>query len=388
MDDVQIILLASDAAKEQWRVSCHMMWQDIFDDSDAYMDYYESCKWPVNRVFLLTEGDRLCSMLHLNPYRIRQENMEQELHYIVGVSTEPGVRGRGYMGLLLREAFGYLRGRGEAWTYLMPAAEAIYQPFGFRSVSRAQSIETCFCRRESAGKEKSAGQCDGRRHGNALPSERVYSFGECPDTKKKELTHFAERCLSKRFKIFAVRNDSYWEEISRELEACGGELLILECGGEIIGYTEYMYDLDEEIPVEIAETVLEDGKREQGYAMLGEYLLEHCGQEKLRVLFTESAFLPEQVCRNGSSRCQIMARILNFEQTARSLKRPKDWPERVCCHIADPVMEENHGVWELCFSGEETTVRRVEENPAFCLEIGEFAELFFGQKPLYINDMV
>lgn len=378
MKEQKIRLLETDDSKKRWRVSCHEMWQDIFGDSDAYLDYYMRYKWPVNMVFLLTEGDLPCSMLQLNPYRVCQDGGEQELHYIVGVSTREELRGRGYMGLLMRRALRYLHDRGEAWTYLMPAEEAIYKPFDFRPVSFARGMEDVFGL-GGAGRQKPAG--------------RIYPYGGCPAGKRRELADFAGRRLAEQFSIYTVHDEIYFREVSAELQACGGELLILEQEGEIIGYTAFMYE--EPGLAEMAETVLADGKRRQAYCMLREYLPGYCGRNRLRTVFSESAFLfrpsGETAVPGGrllEEKCQIMARILIFEEAARRFRRPEGWPELICCQITDTILEDNNGVWELRFGEGETQVRRTRENPSVSLDIGGFASLFFAQHPLYINDMV
>lgn len=396
MEEEEIVLVETVLYKERWRVSCHQMWQDIFGDSDEYMDYYECFKWPVNQVFLLRRKDKLCAMLHLNPYRICQGKEEHRLHYIVGVSTREEMRGKGYMGMLIKETFRYLYGRDEAWTYLMPAAQAIYEPYQFCPVSWIDPVEAYLCRedfQDQAAKVNLQEKYDA--DGKAVSMEGVCSYEGCSREEKKELVEFSHRCLSRRFRVYAVHDEEYFQEISQEMKACGGELLVVKSGGAIIGYTEYMYDEENQIPVEIAETVFAEGKRELGYGMIKEYLLKHFVREKLRVLFTESAFLPDGLLagegpgrRKHTRKCQLMARILVFPKAARSFKRPEGWPEHIYCQITDPFLEENNGVWELCFGEKDTAVRRTQEEPDTCMDIREFTALYFKQSPFYINDLV
>lgn len=405
MRKAETLLLDSEELKNQWKVSCHEMWQDIFGDSDAYMDYYERYKWHRNFVFLLAKADILCSMLHLNPYQIREGELDRELHYIVGVCTREEMRGRGYMRTLLQEMFRYLYQKGEPWTYLMPAAQAIYEPYDFCPVSWVQPREVRFYREERTIQEKEGygggwTDCMESRGGTR---ERVLSYEECSRTERRALENFAEHCLSKYYCVYAVHHESYFAEIAAELRACGGGLIVLEEEGEIIGYAEYMYDEGEEIPVEVAEIVFADGKREVGFRMFGEYLLGVCGEEVLRVLFTESAFLPKSFWEKGldggdgqsvrglmgyPKKCQIMARVLDFRQAAQTLKRPEGWAEHVCCQISDSFLEENNGCWELCFRDGGNVVRRTQNTPVVCMDMREFTKLFFRQRPLYINDMV
>ena len=71
-------------------------------------------------------------MVHLNPCRVSWQGEELTLSYIVAVATEEAYRGQGIMGKLLGMALEEMDRRGEPFTFLMPAAEAIYTPYGFR----------------------------------------------------------------------------------------------------------------------------------------------------------------------------------------------------------------------------------------------------------------
>lgn len=399
-NNIQIKRLDSPDQKEKYRVSCHTMWQDIFGDSDAYMEYYMEWKWEENQVLILEEEEKgeLYSMLHMNPYSILQGGRRHRLHYIVGVSTKEEQRGKGYMGMLLREMFRYLYERGEEWTYLMPAAEAIYLPYGFRSVYDPEVVEICFDQEEEENGRRCPG--GGLREKGELPETcqgaRVYSFSECSREKREELAAFAQDCLAGKFRVYAVHDEAYFQEIAREMRACGGELLVLESDGRLIGYGAYMYEEGEEYPVEFAETVLAEGREEEGLYLLKEYLLQQCLEKELKlpVRFTESAFLPERL-RQGCSAgqkdrrtCRIMARIISFERAAKSLSKPKGWADKVVCQIRDPMILENDDIWEICFDKNETKVVRTQKIPDYSLSIEAFAELMFRQYSFYINDLV
>ena len=73
-------------------------------------------------------------MLHLNPYTLMVNGKEEPSHYIVAVATEEACRKRGYMAALLKTALQDMYQAGEPFTFLMPAAEAIYLPHGFSTV--------------------------------------------------------------------------------------------------------------------------------------------------------------------------------------------------------------------------------------------------------------
>ena len=78
-------------------------------------------------------------MLHLNPYELMVNGSKKDVDYIVAVATREPYRKRGYMGKLLRKALRDMYVSGRSFTFLMPASEAIYTPFDFRTVDEQDS---------------------------------------------------------------------------------------------------------------------------------------------------------------------------------------------------------------------------------------------------------
>ena len=51
------------------------LWEEIFpEDTKAFLDYYYYIKAAKNQIYVVEEDGRICSMLQLNPYRIRLED--------------------------------------------------------------------------------------------------------------------------------------------------------------------------------------------------------------------------------------------------------------------------------------------------------------------------
>ena len=78
------------------------------------------------------DEDGIHAMIHLNPFRLSVNGSVRTLHYIVAVSTQKAYRHRGLMRRLLAAAEKRMEADGEKLTFLMPASEQIYHPFGYR----------------------------------------------------------------------------------------------------------------------------------------------------------------------------------------------------------------------------------------------------------------
>lgn len=111
------------------------LWEDIFtEDTSEFLDYYYSVKAKNNEIYVIEDDGEIVSMLHLNPFNMRIGNTIYQTHYIVAVATDERYRKRGLMRQLLEHAMKVMTDRGEPFTFLMPAAEAIYKPFGFEFI--------------------------------------------------------------------------------------------------------------------------------------------------------------------------------------------------------------------------------------------------------------
>ena len=111
------------------------LWEEVFtEDTSAFLDYYYYIKTKDNQIYVVEEDGQICSMLQLNPYLLKIEESERPSAYIIAVATKEEYRGRGFMGNLLRQALNDMYTAKVPFTFLMPAAEAIYTPYDFRFI--------------------------------------------------------------------------------------------------------------------------------------------------------------------------------------------------------------------------------------------------------------
>ena len=53
------------------------LWEEVFtEDTQAFLDYYYYIKTKDNQIYVVEEDGQICSMLQLNPYRIKVEESE------------------------------------------------------------------------------------------------------------------------------------------------------------------------------------------------------------------------------------------------------------------------------------------------------------------------
>ena len=186
------------------------LWKACFpEDTDRYLDYYYQEKAKDNRILAKKEDGKIITMLHRNPYKIHMRDKLWEADYIVAVATEENHRGRGHMREVLTKALRDMNLEGRPFTFLMPAAEAIYLPFDFRFVWKKPRLLLKRQAEETLEKVPVSGEADWEKAGQ-----------------------FMEKWLAERSQIYTFRDTAYVRRLLRELESEDGELYFLKGEGE------------------------------------------------------------------------------------------------------------------------------------------------------------
>lgn len=186
------------------------LWKACFpEDTDRYLDYYYQEKAKDNRILAKKEDGKIITMLHRNPYKIHMRDKLWEADYIVAVATEENHRSRGHMREVLTKALRDMNLEGRPFTFLMPAAEAIYLPFDFRFVWKKPRLVLKRQAEETLEKVPVSREADWEKAGQ-----------------------FMEKWLAERSQIYTFRDTAYVRRLLRELESEDGELYFLKGEGE------------------------------------------------------------------------------------------------------------------------------------------------------------
>lgn len=212
------------------------LYETVFDeDEKAFVDYYYTWKTRDNVICVAEDENGIHAMLHLNPFQVSIYGEVRRLHYIVAVATEENYRHQGLMRRLLELAMREMSEAGEAFTFLMPADEAIYLPFGFRfagwqrrgilTASRETEDRCCGLQKEN-GNPNGNGWAD---HGSESVCRAVR-----PE-EYQELADMVNSVLSEQNDIFIHRDISYYERLEAEQRSQNGHVMVILTGGRITG---------------------------------------------------------------------------------------------------------------------------------------------------------
>lgn len=316
------------------------LWEEIFtEDTKEFLDYYYTRKTADNEIYAIEEEGAIRSMLQLNPYKLRINQRCFPTNYIIAVATEERYRRRGWMGMLLKHAMREMYERKEPFTFLMPAAEAIYYPYDFRFVYRQRQCEV-------VGKEKQEG----------APELLFAKESDCA-----KLAEFANNYLKEK-QVVAVRDKNYYLTLLAEQESEYGGIVIAKREGYIVGI--YCYAKGEKYEIREPLFFCEDDFLHAVYQLTGDEI------EPVKCNAYES----------GEEMPMIMARILHLETFLKSfsLREKIDF----YMEVADEILERNNQLFHVVGNPADgvTFVERCKEKEHSCglIRIGELTSRLFG----------
>ena len=211
------------------KLACRELWEEVFtEDSREFLDYYDKWKYEENECYGIYHGDKLVSMLQMNPYGMEiqpsksGQSKRVESRYIIAVATRKEYRHRGLMRKLLKKSLSDMQIQRIPFVFLMPAAEAIYRPFEFRYFY-----------------EMNTGTLETKNGQRALETGRKPEVRQAEASDIVKLVDFAEKIQRELFDCYIRRDCFYYERLLEELKSEDGALLVLTEGERIVAAVPY-----------------------------------------------------------------------------------------------------------------------------------------------------
>ncbi len=330
------------------------LWERIFtEDSISFLDYYYQFKCKDNLVYLIEKDNRAAAMLQCNPYLMKVNGMEVVADYIVGVATDKDYRHQGLMAALIKNALNDMAGQGKAFTFLMPAAEAIYTPFGFRFVySQLVYKET-----KDSDKRLSdvAINQEGSKENSKENSEKINTSEETkavivPVTEVDidKLLRVLNKHLEKNYDVFTVRTKEYIEDLIRLYESDGGRVCCVLKNDKFEAlFSWWLTDSG----AEITELICFDDDKT--------WIVENI-KRYFRSNYSADSFLFRgEVPENCGHESRIMLRIADVKSMLKLIRTDKAL--RIKLRIEDRLIYKNNGAF-LWYVDEKHSYVKVLEN--------------------------
>lgn len=365
------------AAKAVENQRARKLYEEIFDeDSLAFVDYYFRVKAAENEIFVMeNEKQEILATLHLNPYKMMFCGEKAKTNYIVAVATRADCRHQGMMRSLLQASLQEMYRREETFTWLMPAAEAIYRPFGFRFIYEKNKMTVTADVLQRAETDE-----NWQIHSDQEVSGDIF----CEEAKKEDLAElacFAEKQLSKLAEVYTVHDIAYFEQRMQEVGCEGGRLVLIRNENRICGYF-----LALKKDREAWEIVVEDAVQKKAFPAV----LHWFGASEEKCTFTAFPQIWEQYAQSGNVPA-IMGRLVHLERfvCCLKIKKEQEWKIR----LTDSLIPENNGYFIIKTGIEGGSLIRVEnlsekEKKMFCsMDIGQLTEELF-RLPVFLNEVV
>lgn len=341
------------------------LWEEVFpEDTKEFLDYYYYIKTRDNQIYVVEEDGGICSMLQLNPYRVRIGEKEFPSDYIIAVATRKPYRSRGFMGALLRTSLEDMYRRKLPFTFLMPAAEAIYRPYDFRYIY-SQDTGEIPREKDSPGQDPERDAAGTARH-TVSSDAGLWEAGELSDFFRE---HFASR-----WQVCTVRDPDYYQTMILEQASQRGGVRLIRQDRELKG----VYAYTAESGLEIREPLYLEGCKDEFCRSVQELagMAAPDGQEAI----------PVYACPSESASGKkplIMARIVYLPALLEAMETEENETLECSFAVIDPLLQQNSRVWKLASRRGETQIRICEtEDSEGVMPIADLTEVLFGRAGL------
>ncbi len=354
--------------KQEEHGKTRKLWEEVFpEDTKAFLDYYYYIKARDNQIFVIEEDGEIRSMLHLNPYQVRIENRFFPTAYIVAVATQKPYRSRGYMGRLLHASLREMYERKMPFTFLMPAAEAIYTPYDFRFVydQPVGSVKTGG--RASRREQELTGEIRAAEIRTDAAKKEKAEDSDAGIWDAEELAAFYNEHFDPIWQVTAVKDRAYYQTMILEQQSERGGVRILRNAGQMTGF--YAYAAEDGL--EVREPLYLEGAGEEFVHSVEKLASDAVETVKIYGCPAELA---------SGKKPLIMARIVCLPAFLCAVQVPEDVTLECSFAVIDPIIHQNSRIWKITGRAGETQLRiREYEDSEGVIPIADLTEYLFGR---------
>ncbi|MCR8746549.1 GNAT family N-acetyltransferase [Romboutsia lituseburensis] len=355
-------------AKEDELNDIKNIWNYCFNDGENFVDYYFKNKYKRHNTIVVEDEGEVVSSLQLNQYKINLNNKIYNTSYVVGVSTLPQVRGRGYMKNIMKFMLKELYKRNQLVSILMPIDYRLYRKYGY---------EHCYDQIEYNINIEDLGnyKINGR-----LYKANQFNINELVDISRKFL---------KDINGNVERDEKFYLNLLNEIKSENGHIYIHENNGSE-GYIIYFLDGETMFVREIYYKNMDSLK-----SML-KFIYNHNTQcKKVKI----SAPINDKIkfVLDNPRTCEIkvkpfmMGRIINLKDYLESLTIKNNVEGSLNILVKDNYIEQNNGVFKIQIKNNRLFVEKVNEKYNVAFNINTLTQLAFSyidiDESILLNDL-
>ena len=334
------------------------IWNYCFNDGPKFTEYYFNNKYKNYNTIIVEEEANIVSSLQLNQYKIQLNGKDYDTSYIVGVSTMPEARGRGYMKHIMDFTLNEMYRKNQLVSILMPIDYRLYRKYGY---------EHCYDQIEyEINIEDLAGF---KSYGSLIKSNLDY-INEMINIEKS----FLENLNGK-----VVRDENYYENLFKEVESEDGHIYIHK-NEEYDGYIIYFINGDN---IFVREIYYKNINALKGMLR---FIYNHNTQcktvnitspidDKIRFILSNPRTVTIKI------KPFMMGRVINFKKYLESLDVKNNGKLSLIISVKDDYIKDNNKIFKITLENNRLTVE--EGNFEYDVEfnINTISQLAFS----YIN---
>ena len=342
-------------AREDEIDSIKEIWNYCFNDEDTFVDYYFNHKYKNYNTIVACEDNDIVSSLQLNQYKINLDNKVYDTSYVVGVSTFPQVRGRGYMKNIMDFSLNELYKKGQLISILMPIDYRLYRKYGY---------EHCYDQLEYNI------NIDDLKNFNL--NGRLYKATEKNIDDLININNIFLEDVNGN----TVRDKEYYINLFREVKSEGGHVYVYK-DGSYKGYIIYFLNGENMFVRELFYKDLDSLKS------ILKFIYNHNTQCKSVTISAPVNDKIKFVLENPKTtdikiKPFMMGRVINVEEYLNGLQVEESIDIRANIFIEDKFIKENNGVFNIEIKNKKVKAKKVRGNYSLSLSINSFTQLAFS----------
>lgn len=334
------------------------IWNYCFNDGPKFTEYYFNNKYKNYNTIVIEEEANIVSSLQLNQYKIKLNDKEYDTSYVVGVSTLPEARGRGYMKYLMNFTLNELYKKGQLISILMPIDYRLYRKYGY---------EHCYDQIEYE-----------------INIEDLRGFKSSGNLIKASLDYIddmikIEKSFLQNLNGIVIRDEDYYKNLFKEVESEDGHIYIHN-DKENDGYIIYFINGDS---IFVRELYYSNINALKGMLKL---LYNHNTQCNKVVITSPIDDKIRFVLSNPKTatiklKPFMMGRIINLKKYLESLYIESNKRDSINIYVKDEYIKENNKVFRITLENNELNVEEGDFNYDVEFDINTVSQLAFS----YIN---
>lgn len=334
------------------------IWNYCFNDGPKFTDYYFNNKYKNYNTIVVEEETNIVSSLQLNQYKIRLNDKEYETSYVVGVSTLPEARGRGYMKHIMDFTLNELYKKEQLISILMPIDYRLYRKYGYEHCYDQIEYEINI---EDLGGFKSYG---------SLIKATSDHINEMINIEKYFLVNLNGKI---------IRDKDYYENLFKEIESEDGHIYIHR-NEESDGYIIYFINGDN---IFVRELYYKNMNALKGMLR---FIYNHntqCKKVNITSPLDDKIRFALSNPRTVTMKLKpfMMGRVINFKKYLESLYIEGNDKSSIIISIKDDYIKENNKIFKITLENNKLVVEDGDFDYDVELDINTISQLAFS----YIN---